>query len=211
MRTGLHEAVATDDGDDRYDLDWLDDLPEDPRSSVKKLRELLERESDAISRHFMFSRLESDLYRLRDEEGEALARYDDACRAHDVEMQTIRPVLLEKFGSIPLLETYRQQSIRQQKVRNWNDGLWWAERGLSSYGEDAYKQDWVDDLRKRASHFRAKIETGAAPEVPTKRAKVPTNVAAMESLTCTRCGRTWQRTRSRGRKPVLCDTCRAQD
>jgi hypothetical protein len=32
-------------------------------------------------------------------------------------MDQIRPALIEKFGTLPLLDTYKQQGIRQQKAK----------------------------------------------------------------------------------------------
>lgn len=62
---------------------------------------------------------------------------------------------MEKFGRIPLLETYKQACIRQNKAKNFTNALSWAERGLEIYGDDAYDVAWVEDLQTRA----VKIET----------------------------------------------------
>ena len=156
LRTGLSEAMATDYWDDSYDLGWLANLSDDRRSAVTQLYGLLEHESDLVDRHFMFSELEARLYRMRDEDEHALTEYDKACHSHDSEMGLIRPALLDKFGGVPLLDTYRQQTVRQQKSKNWGEGLRWARRGLELYGDEAHNQDWVDDLRKRASHCELK-------------------------------------------------------
>ena len=210
LRTGLTEAQGTDDLDDSYQLNWLYQLPEDTPSAVQTLRQLLDHESDLLDRHFMYAELESRLYRLRDTGADALAGYDKASGAHDDEMDDIRPLLLAKFGAIPLLETYKQQSIRQRKERNWNEGLRWAHRGLSLYGDEPAKQDWVDDLRKRASYFQAKIEGESSPPTPPRRARSRNREASkIELLTCTHCGRTWKHVRKSGRKPILCDDCQA--
>lgn len=207
MRTGLSHAFQTDRQDDSYDLSWFHDLPGDTRRSVSKLRTLLETDPDPIDRHFMFAELESRLYRLRDLEPTALADYDTACAQHDAEMVTIRPALLNKFGSMPLHETYKQQCIRQQKLKSYAQGLWWAERGLSIYGEDAHSKDWTDDLKKRAAWFQAKLETPAnAAAKNTVRHKLKIELE-VESLTCSRCGSVWERIKTRGRKPLLCPMC----
>jgi hypothetical protein len=66
MRTGLSDALATDEVDESYDLVWLRDLPVDELRAIKMLRQLLERETDAIDRHFMHAHLEALLYRSRD-------------------------------------------------------------------------------------------------------------------------------------------------
>jgi hypothetical protein len=209
LRTGLTWAVETDEADDTYDLHWLDELPGDTHEAVARLREFLEHEADPIDRHFMFRELESRLYRLRHMEEQALQEYDDACRTHDTEMDQIRPALIEKFEKLPLLETYKQQGIRQQKAKSWAEGLRWVERGLSLYGDDALREDWVEDLRKRATHFRAKLDPAPTPPPPPKRAAVVPRLAETETLTCSRCGSTWERVRTTGRKPLLCDACRA--
>ncbi len=207
LRTGLSEAFATDLADDSYDLSWFQALPDDTRRAASKLQELLDHDPDPIDRHFMFSELEARLYRLRDVEPDALSDYDRICQAHDAEMVTIRPALCGKFGKMPLLETYKQQAIRQQKAKNWAEGRRWARRGLEVYGEDASSQDWVDDLRKREASFIAKL----APPLPRQpKATTRTMTATeVETLTCNRCGVQWQRPRTRGRKPRLCEACRA--
>ena len=41
MDTGLTDAMATDAGDDAYDLGWVADLPEDPIRPISMLRQLL--------------------------------------------------------------------------------------------------------------------------------------------------------------------------
>jgi hypothetical protein len=209
LRTGLSDAFITDRFDDSYDLSRRHELPEDIRRAVTKLRQLLEHHPDPIDRHFMFCELETRLYRLRDSDPTALAAYDHACRAHDAEMIAIRPALFEKFGKIPLLETYKQQAIRQQRAKNWTEGLQWAEQGIALYGEDAARPDWIADLRKRAALFRAKLDNSTpVTTTPAPRGMTAT-VASVEALTCARCGIRWQRFRTRGRKPLLWEVCRA--
>jgi hypothetical protein len=196
----------TDRQDDSYDLSWYNDLPQDTRRAVAKLKSLLVSDPDPIDRHFMYSELEARLYRLRDVEPDALADYDAVCTQHDAEMDLIRPALHTKFGAVPLLETYKQQCVRLRKAKAFDRGLWWAERGLVLYGNDAGSQDWVDDLRKRADLFRAKLETPATRPKGVEPEAVEL-VAEVEPLTCTRCGATWERVRVRGRKPLLCPAC----
>jgi len=62
-------------------------------------------------------------------------------------MDGIREALFAKFGKIPLLDTYRQMAIRQQKAKNWTEAIRWARRGLSLYGQDAARSEAVDDLK----------------------------------------------------------------
>jgi HIRAN domain len=90
MRTGLSDALATDDGDDSYDLTWMSDLPPDELRAIKMLRQLLEREAHAIDRHYMHAHLQTLLYRSRDVFASALDEYDQACCQHDSEMDSIR-------------------------------------------------------------------------------------------------------------------------
>jgi hypothetical protein len=149
MRTGLTEALRTDLDDDSYDLSWLERLPSNPINAISRLRQLLEHDPDPIDRHFMFCELEERLYRARETFASALAEYDDTCALHDAEMDGIRDVLLQKFGKVPLLETYRQMAIRHQKARNWAEALRWAERGLHLYGQNAARPEAAEDLMKR--------------------------------------------------------------
>jgi hypothetical protein len=95
----------------------------------KMLRQLLERESDAIDRHVMYTHLQALLYRSRDVFASALDEYDQACRQHDAEMESIRAAFMAKWGQVPVLETYKQMAIRQWKAKNFKQALWWAERG----------------------------------------------------------------------------------
>jgi hypothetical protein len=207
MRTGLSDALATDQADDSYDLGWMGDLPADDLRAIKSLRQLLERETDSIDRHFMHAHLQALLYRSRDVFASALDEYDQACRQHDVEMDGIRAAFMAKWGQVPVLETYRQMAIRQQKARNFEQALWWAERGIGIYGADCARADAVDDLQKRAESYRAK--QSPQPRSPRPRAVGPSQ-PEVEVLTCGNCGREFQRTRLRGRKPLHCPECRDQ-
>jgi tetratricopeptide (TPR) repeat protein len=210
MRTGLTEALLTDEEDDSYDLSWLERLPGDPIAAIGRLRQLLQRDPDPIDRHFMFSELEERLYRSRDAFSSALAEYDDACAQHDAEMDGIRDALLAKFGRVPLLETYRQMAVRQQKARNWLEAIRWAERGLALYGENAARPEAVDDLRKRVAAYRSKLSAGdpARPPRVAPAARERADEPATETLTCANCGRLFDRPVARGRKPKHCPSCR---
>jgi hypothetical protein len=158
LRTGLSEAMLTDDADDTYDLDWMDELPSDTAKRIPKLRALLEEDPDAIDRHFMFTQLEKDLYACRDLWLTALDEYDEVAeRHHDELVEGMRDALCAKFGSVPLIDTYRQAAIRAQKAKDWEASLRWAEQGLTIYGEDAAREDAVEDLQKRADKARDKL------------------------------------------------------
>jgi hypothetical protein len=97
----------------------------------------------------------------------ALVEFDDACRRHDAETETIRQAFLAKWGKVPLLETYRQMAIRQQKLKNWNAVVWWTERGLALYDNDAASEDAVEDLLKRRNRALAKLQAAAKPNQRT--------------------------------------------
>ena len=89
MRTGFSEAWLTDADDDSYDLSWYNELPDGDRAAIAMLRDLLATDPDPIDRHFQFAELESRLYRCRDLYASALDEFDEACRRHDAEMESI--------------------------------------------------------------------------------------------------------------------------
>lgn len=149
FRTGLSEAILTDLEDDSYDLSWLSELPASDAGAITRLRRLLADERDPIDRHYMLCELESRLYKSRDAFVSALAEYDEACELHDSEMVAISGALFEKFGRIPVLDTYRQAAIRAQKARNWQSVQRWAQRGIDMYANNAARPEAVDDLQKR--------------------------------------------------------------
>lgn len=210
IRTGLTEAMLTDEADDSYDLSWLSSLPSDNVAAIGKLRTLLRDDPDPIDRHFMYCELEERIYKSRDAFTSALDDYDQTCISHDMEMDEIREALLSKFDVVPLLDTYRQMAVRQQKSRNWAEALRWAQRGLALYGEDAARPEAVEDLNKRVTAYSAKLAgaiTGAQrATIVADRTTTPRT--ATETLTCESCGAYWDRATTRGRKPRLCPTCR---
>ncbi|MEV8375119.1 HIRAN domain-containing protein [Kribbella sp. NPDC056861] len=224
MRTGFSEAWLTDAEDDSYDLSWYDELPDGDRAAIAMLRELLAVDPDPIDRHFQFAELETRLYRCRDLYESALDEFDQACRQHDAEMEVICQAFRAKWDKVPLLETYRQMAIRQQKKKDWQACLEWADRGLSLYGADAAREDAVEDLLKRRN--RAEQKLAVVQRAKPAKAPVPTAVvgqpapavaavlgagsAEFEVLVCVDCGSSFERLRVRGRKPRLCPGCRAQ-
>lgn len=207
IRTGLSVAIATDAADESYNLSWLDHLDESVTRRIPQLRQLSVTEHEPISRHFVLSMLEEDLYRSRDLSPDLLAEYDSICRQHDSEMDVMRPALYNKFRCVPLLDTYRQMAVRQQKSHDYSQALWWAQRGLELYGDDAGQDEWVDDLQSRAARYWNKVhsETQARPKTGTPG---QTSSPETETLVCGICGRSWQRPRARGRKPHQCPDCR---
>ena len=210
MRTGLTEALLTDAEDDSYDLSWLHRLPSDALAAIRELRRLLEHDPDPIDRHFMFCELEDRLYRSRDVFSSALVEYDDTCMRHDAEVDGIRAAFLAKFGKVPVLETYRQMAIRRQKVKDWQQAIWWVERGLALYGEQAARPEAVDDLRESAHRLPGQVgdaeqnphgrrRRSRMPHLPTKRLRFSSAEA---------CGASFDRVVTRGRKPKNCPGCR---
>lgn len=223
MRTGFSEAWLTDVQDDSYDLSWFDTLPDADRPAIEILRNLLRHDPDPIDRHFQFAELETRLYRCRDLYESALDEYDQTCQQHDAEMETICQAFLVKWGKVPLLETYRQMAIRQQKRKDWQACLWWTERGLALYGSSAAREDAVEDLIKRRNRAASKLESPPKQSSPPK--KIETMMAnssgsahvssqgsspELEILVCSSCQSSFERLRVRGRKPLLCPTCRVQ-
>lgn len=205
LRTGLSAAMATDDEDDSYDLDWMDRLPENPVKRIPQLRALLADDPDPIDRHFMFLALEEDLYYCRDTFPTALTEFDEVCEQHHAEIETgTREALLAKFGVLPLIDTYKQSAIRHQKQHDWGTALLWAERGLAVYGDDAARPEAVADLEKRAGRYRDKLR----PSEPKPAHPRPAPAATHETLTCATCGTEWEREIQRGRKPHECPECR---
>jgi hypothetical protein len=158
VRTGLSNAVIADLRDDDYDLGWQSRLPQDRLKAMTFLRHELASERAAISRHFIHSRLEQLLYETRDDFASALDEYDAACEAHHAEMPVLRSALIEQFGGVPLIEMYRQAAIRHQKAHDWQAALRWVEAGLRVYGTQALRQEFVDDLERRATDYREKLE-----------------------------------------------------
>jgi hypothetical protein len=88
----------------------------------------------------------------------------------------------------------------------------WAQRGISVYGEHAARPEAVEDLHKRLGYAAAKIDAAGRPKPRRPRvATVMTRSAAggeIEALVCASCGATFERVRTRGRKPRVCPACR---
>ncbi len=208
MRTGLSNAVANDAANDDYDLAWQYGMPDDTLKSIAYLRAQLAAETAPVSRHFMFMSLADRLYGARDEFASALDEFDEVCRSHDAEMETIRAALIKSFGGLPLLEVYKQAAIRHQKAHDWQTALWWAQRGLEVYGTEAINAEVVEDLRGRIEKYTAKLSPPVPRQPRPPRAVV--EVIVVETLVCRTCGQSFDRERTRGRKPVECPSCRGQ-
>ena len=158
FRTGFSEAVSTDLEDDSYDLSCFAEVSDDNAAAVQQLRRMLETERDPIDRHYMLCELAKRLYKCRDSDPAALLDFDTICAEHHAEMVTIRPALFDKFGVVPVIDTYRQAVIRCQKAKDWTTMREWAERGITVYGQNAARPEVVEDLHKRLAYAMAKIE-----------------------------------------------------
>jgi predicted Zn-ribbon and HTH transcriptional regulator len=214
LRTGFSQAVATDLEDDSYDLSWYEHLSGNHTpGDVVVLRKLLAGENDPIDRHFMLAELGRCLYKSRDVFTSALDEFDAVCVQHDAEMDSIRSALYDKFGSVPVIEMYRQATVRCQKARDWRRMRFWAERGLAVYRAEAARPEAVADLHKRLAYADTKIAAANAPRSAGRVARAvstpsKTAEATTETLVCSDCGADFQRVRSRGRKPLRCPSCR---
>lgn len=210
LRTGLSEAMATDLEDDSYDLSWYRTLSENDTAAVQQLRSLLEDERDLLDRHYMLCELEHRLYRSRDALASALDEFDLVCTQHDEEMSVIRPALFDKFGAVPVIEMYRQAVVRCQKAKQWQAARAWAERGIAVYADQAARPEVVEDLHKRVAYAAAKIEAAERPKERKPRGSTiaATKTPEIETLICESCGASFERERTRGRKPKSCPVCR---
>jgi len=212
LRTGFSDAMATDLDDDRYDLSWYEELSENNVTAIKQLRSKLETERDPIDRHYMLCELEKRLYKSRDAFASALDEFDAVCRQHNAEMDTIQPALVDKFGVVPVIEMYRQAAVRCQKAKDWQAMREWVQRGIIVYGERAARAEAVEDLHKRLAFATMKIEAADRPKPRKPRAATVTTAGAsarkVETLVCASCGTTFERVRTRGRKPGTCPDCR---
>lgn len=213
LRSGLSVAMTTNLEDDSYDLSWYEKLSENDMTAIKQLRSMLETECDAIDRHYMLSELEKRLYKSRHTLAAALDEFDAVCRQHGEEMVTIRPALFKKFGVIPVIDMYRQAAVRCQKAKDWQAMQDWAEKGISVYGQQAARAEAVEDLHERLAYATAKIEAAVRPKRKPRATMTTSATGAqatdeVETLVCTSCGTSFDRIRTRGRKPLNCPACR---
>jgi hypothetical protein len=112
-----------------------------------------------LSRHFAYIWLEDILYDYKDVFPDALKQYDEVCTAHASELESsIRNAMITKWGKLANLQVHRQCSIRHAKAKNLEKALEWAELGLKTYGNDAFKEEWVLDLKKRVVTLTSRIE-----------------------------------------------------
>lgn len=159
MNSGHSSAMMTDDIDDSYDLSWSGTLSQDPSKRILDLRKILDTNREPLSRHFAYIWLENILYDYRDVFPDALSQYDLICEEHAQELETsIRSAMISKWGKLANLQVHRQCSIRHTKAKNLQKALYWAELGLKTYGDDAFKEEWTLDLKKRVATLNARIE-----------------------------------------------------
>jgi HIRAN domain len=210
LRTGLSEAIEANREGDGYDLSWYAHLAADDETAIQQIRSKLNIERQSVSRHFLFSKLEHRLYRCRSRSS-ALDEFDAVCAEHHAEMVEIRPALLREFGAVPVVEMYRQAAIRCQKARLWREAGEWAERGIAVYGDSAARPEAVEDLRKRLALAAAKLNMATEPPRARRQTRgKPKTQLELEVLFCGVCGRSFERLRTRGRKPTTCPACRDQ-
>ena len=210
MRTGFRNAVGQDAANEAFDLGWEFRMPEDRLQAIAYIRAQLSTEVQPVSRHFMFAMLADRLYQAREQFGSALAEFDEVCRLHDAEMDTIRPALITTFGGMPLLEVYKQSAIRHQKAHDWTTALWWAQRGLEVYGAEALNAEVTADLAGRVEKYNAKLAP-APPRSARPQLVARKELSPIETLVCRVCGQSFERERTRGRKPLLCPSCRGAE
>jgi hypothetical protein len=157
LRAALGEDLACSK-ESPYDMVWMHGLSDGDIRGIKVLRNALATESNVIGRHFIYAELEAVLYRCRDAFSSALDDYDAVCMHHDAEMDRIRSACIAYWGKVPVLDTYRQMAIRRQKQHDYDQALRWAERGIALYGDGAARPEAVEELRKRAVGYSAKLE-----------------------------------------------------
>lgn len=158
LQRGLDRVIARID-ELRYS--WPFALPEDSDERIELLHELLDEVSDPVDRHEVFTLLERDLYAARDRREGALDEYDAVADRHHRDLaERARAAIIARDGALPVLTTYRQASIRRQKVGDWQGALEWAERGLAMYGGEAADARAVDDLQTRVDRARKRLAKG---------------------------------------------------
>lgn len=163
MNTGFSGMFSTDDIDDSYDLSWANELSENPSQRILDIRKILDTNKEPLSRHLAFIWLEDLLYHYKDVLPDALTQYDEVCTAHASELQgSIREAMISKWGKIPNLQVHRQSAIRHTKAKNLARALEWAELGIETYGDKAFKEEWVLDLKKRVATLSNRIAKQSA-------------------------------------------------
>jgi hypothetical protein len=136
---------------------WGEIDQNNPIATLKSSRDFLETETNPIERHFAFNVLEEALYKCRGLISGALEDFEAVCEQHHSEMKSIRPALMTFFEGIPMLPLYRQMAIMKVKAKDYQAAVDWCLRGLEVYGNDALRQDGVQDLRQRLAKLNHKL------------------------------------------------------
>jgi hypothetical protein len=76
-------------------------------------------------------------------------------------MDGICGAFVAEWGTVPLLELYRQMAVRQQKAHDYRRALWWTNRGIALYGGEPAMAEGIEDLRHRSATYRAKLATSS--------------------------------------------------
>ena len=207
LRTGFSQAVATDLEDDSYDLSCTSICQAARRLMTSSFSGSSSRPRTTRSTGTSsLAQLSKCLYSARDGLASALDEFDAVCAQHDTEMARIRPALYDKFGSVPVIEMYRQAAIRCQKAHDWRQMRFWAARGLAVYGSEAARPGssrrsrQASRVRRREDRLRLRPSTRGACGAPGRHS-IRDNRSHYETLVCSDCGADFQRVRSRGRKP----------
>jgi hypothetical protein len=101
--------------------------------------------------------------------------------------------------------------IRCQKAKQWETAREWAQRGLDVYADQAARPEAVEDLHKRIAYAAEKLEAATRPKPQRPRTStvmVSATASKTETLICTVCSASFERVRTRGRKPHACPSCR---
>ena len=127
FRTGLSEAVSSDEADDSYDLAWMGSLSADRDQRLARLRSLLTTETEPISRHYIHELLIGELYRFREKTP------DGRRRSMPLRPPTIRRCSDPASAGVqvrrcPVDETLPLAAIRQAKAGDYVKAQWWADR-----------------------------------------------------------------------------------
>lgn len=173
------------------------------------LRKVIATSDDPIIRHFAYASLEDALYRGREAGPEVLPQYDAACDAHLAVLPQTREALLTALGVVPVVEVFRQASIRWQKVHDYQRSLDWARSGIDFYSDAVERAGEIADLDRRLVRCQGKLDPKSKASRPRKDTGSG-GESAVEVLTCQTCGNEFQRIVTPGRKPHECPTCRGE-
>jgi len=159
MGTGQTDAFFTDEADDTYNLSWMSGLSADPSKRILELKKILTSNNEPISRHFVYTSLEEIYYKYKDVLPDAATHYEEVSESHHFEISgSIKEAMILKWGKLPNLVVYKQAAIKNSKEKNFAKALEWVNRGLVVYGDVAFKEETILDLKKRKVNLEGKIE-----------------------------------------------------